>query len=70
VKPVFTFTGEETEQLAEEEHNRWMKEKVRRSWTHGLTRLDPDHIHDGLVPGMTSQRRRRKRTAMPSGPCR
>lgn len=31
VKPVFTFTGEETEQLAEEEHNRWMKEKVRRS---------------------------------------
>lgn len=50
VKPVFTFTDEEVEQLAEEEHARWMKEKGGRSWTHGLTRLDPDHVHNGLVP--------------------
>lgn len=66
VKPVFTFTDEEVEQLAEEEHNRWMKEKGGRSWTHGLTRLDPDHVHNGLVPwnGLTEAEKEKDRHAI------
>ena len=48
--PLFAFSDAEVELLAVSEHERWMKEKLRRGWSYGPVRSDYDRIHDCLVP--------------------
>ena len=48
--PSFAFTDAEIGLLAVPEHERWMKEKVRRGWSYGPVRSDYDRVHDCLVP--------------------
>jgi hypothetical protein len=48
--PLFAFTDAEVELLAVPEHERWMKEKLRRGWRFGPVRSDYDRVHDCLVP--------------------
>jgi PAS domain S-box-containing protein len=48
--PDFSFSDKEIELLAINEHERWMKEKLKKGWVYGAKRSDPDRIHDCLVP--------------------
>jgi RyR domain/TrkA-N domain len=48
--PEFHFTGEEVERLAEEEHERWMRDKLSQGWRYGLPRDDERKIHPDLRP--------------------
>ena len=41
------------ERLAEEEHERWLWEKLRAGWRHGPKRSDPQRIHPALLPWRT-----------------
>jgi ppGpp synthetase/RelA/SpoT-type nucleotidyltranferase len=46
----FTFTDEEIEALAREEHERWMEAKKRNGWSYGPEREEGRKIHPSLVP--------------------
>ena len=46
--PTFAFTGQETENLAQLEHQRWMREKVATGWRYGQSRDDERKIHPDL----------------------
>jgi hypothetical protein len=46
--PAFAFTKEETEHLAELEHQRWMREKLDAGWTYGQPRDNARKIHPDL----------------------
>jgi len=46
----FEFTGEEIEELAICEHERWMQEKVSRGWREGPVIDAERKLHDCLVP--------------------
>lgn len=46
--PAFAFTSQETEHLAQLEHQRWMKEKVAAGWKYGEPRDDVRKIHPDL----------------------
>jgi hypothetical protein len=48
--PEFHFTDGEVERLAEEEHERWMRDKRSQGWTYGPTRDDERKIHPDLQP--------------------
>jgi RyR domain/TrkA-N domain len=48
--PEFQFTGEEVERLAEQEHERWMRDKLGQGWRYGQTRDDERKIHPDLLP--------------------
>jgi hypothetical protein len=47
---LFTFTGEEVEELAKLEHDRWMADKQRAGWTYGPVRDNDKKITPLLVP--------------------
>ena len=47
--PQFTFTDEEVERLARQEHKRWMQAKEDDGWRFGSPRNDDLKIHDQLV---------------------
>lgn len=49
-EPLFRFTDEEIEQLAQLEHIRWMKERVLQGWQPGAERDDRRKIHPSIVP--------------------
>jgi voltage-gated potassium channel Kch len=48
--PAFHFTDGEVERLAEEEHDRWMRDKRSQGWTYGQPRDDERKIHPDLQP--------------------
>lgn len=48
--PEFQFTGEEVERLAEQEHERWMRDKLSQGWRYGQPRDDERKIHPDLLP--------------------
>jgi hypothetical protein len=48
--PLFEFTGDELEELAELEHERWVADKQRAGWRYGPVRDDARKIHNLLVP--------------------
>jgi voltage-gated potassium channel Kch len=45
-----SFSDEEVERLARDEHERWCAERTRRGWTHGAARCDRKKHHPNLVP--------------------
>ena len=47
--PEFQFTGEEVERLAEQEHERWMRDKLSQGWRYGQPRDDERKIHPDLL---------------------
>lgn len=49
-EPIFQFTEEEIEQLAVEEHNRWMRERASKGWQYATTRDDRWKYHPSMVP--------------------
>lgn len=46
--PEFTFTDEEIERLAEQEHERWMRDRLSQGWRYGQPRDDEHKIHPDL----------------------
>jgi hypothetical protein len=48
--PVFQFSPEEIEFLAEQEHARWMQFRLQSGWTYAPVRNDASKQHNGLVP--------------------
>lgn len=46
----FRYLPAEVEFLAQQEHNRWMAERQRTGWTHGVFRDDERRLHPSLVP--------------------
>jgi hypothetical protein len=50
VEPVFYFSPDEIEFLAEREHQRWEQFKRKSGWTYGAVRNDDQKQHPSLVP--------------------
>jgi hypothetical protein len=48
--PEFQFTDEEVECLAEQEHERWMRDRLSQGWRYGQTRNNERKIHPDLQP--------------------
>ena len=48
--PEFQFTDEEVERLAEQEHERWMRDRLSQGWRYGQPRNDERKIHPDLQP--------------------
>jgi hypothetical protein len=46
--PEFRFTDREVEELAEQEHERWMGERTAQGWSYGPTRDNRRKIHPNL----------------------
>jgi hypothetical protein len=46
----FAFTAGELEQLAQQEHIRWMDDKLANGWRYGPEREDAHKIHDQIKP--------------------
>jgi hypothetical protein len=49
-EPIFTFTEQEIEFLAQKEHGLWVDERVRKGWVFGKDRDDQQKIHDCIIP--------------------
>jgi hypothetical protein len=49
-EPLFAFTPEEIEKLAEREHVRWMEAKLSAGWKHGPKKDSAARTHPCLVP--------------------
>ena len=49
-RPSSSFTDEEVECLAEQEHERWMRDRLNQGWTYGQTRDNERKIHPDLQP--------------------
>jgi hypothetical protein len=47
--PLFAFTGDETEVLAEREHERWLTWRLETGWRHASDRNDDLQLHPDLV---------------------
>jgi RyR domain len=47
--PAFRFTDKEIEDLAELEHERWMRERIGQGWRYGEERDNRRRIHPSLV---------------------
>ncbi len=45
-----SFTDEELERLARDEHDRWCVERKRQGWTYGTPRCNEKKRHPNLVP--------------------
>jgi hypothetical protein len=50
VAPPFAFTAEELDRLAQEEHLRWVDDKLANGWRFGAQRDDSRKIHDQIKP--------------------
>jgi voltage-gated potassium channel Kch len=46
----FSFTADELERLAREEHDRWMQQRLRDGWVYGEHRDNARRVHDALKP--------------------
>lgn len=49
-EPPFDFPGDDLEQLAEMEHNRWMKAKINVGWRYASERDDAKKLTPALLP--------------------
>lgn len=49
-EPLFAFTDNEVELLAEMEHERWVDERVKKGWVYVGNRDDVQKIHDCIIP--------------------
>ncbi len=49
-RPLFAFTAEQKERLAQMEHDRWCNQRRRAGWRHGKVRDDARKLHPALVP--------------------
>lgn len=49
-EPLFVFTDNEVELLAEMEHERWVDERVKKGWVYVGNRDDMQKIHDCILP--------------------
>jgi len=69
-RPLFEFTDEEVERLAELEHERWAGWRLEQGWRYGPTRDDDDRVHPDLVPWteLTEESRNHDRTQIRSLP--
>jgi hypothetical protein len=65
-EPLFVFTEQEIEFLAEKEHQLWVDERVRKGWVFGKTRDDLQKIHDCIVPWaeLSEEQREKDRSAI------
>ena len=48
--PEFHFTNDEVERLAQQEHERWMRDRLSQGWTYGQPRDDERKIRPDLQP--------------------
>jgi hypothetical protein len=48
--PDFSFAARAVEELAQLEHIRWMRPKIRGGWRYGPMRDDAGKLHPGLLP--------------------
>jgi hypothetical protein len=64
--PLFVFTDQEVEFLAEKEHQLWVDERVRKGWTFGKVRDDQQKIHDCIIPwdNLSEEQREKDRSAI------
>ena len=65
-EPLFEFTTDEIEYLAQKEHELWVDERVRKGWRYGRIRNDPEKIHDCIVPWseLSEEQRDKDRNAL------
>jgi voltage-gated potassium channel Kch len=67
--PEFRFTDREVEELAEQEHERWMRERIAQGWTHGerdnRRKLHPDLVDWTALPESERQKDRDAVLAIP-----
>lgn len=49
-EPLFIFTDNEVELLAEMEHERWVDERMKKGWVYVGNRDDMQKIHDCILP--------------------
>jgi hypothetical protein len=49
-EPLFVFSDNEVELLAEMEHERWVDERVKKGWIYVGNRDDMQKIHDCILP--------------------
>lgn len=65
-EPLFIFTPEEIEFLAEREHELWVGERVAKGWTYGEIRDDQRKIHDCIAPwaALSETQREKDRNAI------
>jgi hypothetical protein len=65
-EPLFVFTDNEVELLAEMEHQRWIDERVGKGWVYVKNRDDMQKIHDCIVPwgDLTDEQRQKDRNAI------
>lgn len=50
LQPEAPLSGEELEQLAHLEHDRWWEERARQGWIPGTTRDNERKVHPDMVP--------------------
>jgi len=65
-EPLFVFTDNEVELLAEMEHQRWVDERVGKGWVYVKNRDDMQKIHDCIIPwaDLTEEQRQKDRNAI------
>jgi len=65
-EPLFVFTDNEVELLAEMEHERWVDERVRKGWVYVKNRDDMQKIHDCILPwaDLTGEQRQKDRNVI------
>ena len=49
-EPLFAFSADEVEFLAEREHERWVEERIKRGWRFSNVRDYLQKIHDCIIP--------------------
>ena len=49
-EPLFVFTANEVEFLAEREHERWVDERIKKGWIFSNVRDYQQKIHDCIIP--------------------
>lgn len=65
-EPLFVFTDNEVELLAEMEHERWLDERIKKGWVYVKNRDDMQKIHDCILPwaDLTEEQRQKDRNAI------
>lgn len=65
-EPLFAFTDNEVELLAEMEHERWVDERVKKGWVYVKNRDDMQKIHNCILPwsDLTEEQRQKDRNVI------
>jgi hypothetical protein len=69
-EPLFAFTDNEVELLAEMEHERWVDERVKKGWVYVKNRDDMQKIHNCILPwsDLTEEQRQKDRNVIKALP--